>query len=268
MRRASISVTGEAQWDDVGQAWVNDFGAKKWRGAEQPPDMQWETCLWDVCRWLGEFDCLWMQRRPRHEIEVVPAEGALGRLAGDLGVSMDDSDLDLESECEDEAVGGGGFVLRGDITGWSHGQKGKRVVTKVDFGAVRNLFGVSVVGVLDEGLGGVGTGGPVAAHGMRGAVQVGPALPLTPRRTSPVGGEGQSAVVAVEDVDMVGTGLGGVAPAPAEMDGGGRCDCRVALTGVRREMVREIRKVREEMIGELALLLAERGLGTWEEGRK
>ena len=33
-------------------------------------------------------------------------------------------------------------------------------------------------------------------------------------------------------------------------------------------MIRQIRKVREEMMSALALLLAERGLGTWEEGRK
>ena len=168
MRRASIAATGEAHWDDMGQAWVNDLGPKKWRGAEQPPDMQGEACLQDVCRWLGELDCLWMQRRPRHEIEVGPATGALKRLAGDLGVSMDDSDLDLESECEDEAVGGGGSVLRGDLTGWSHGRRGKRVVNKADFGAGRNLFGVSVVGVLSKGLEGVGTGGPVPAPGMGG----------------------------------------------------------------------------------------------------
>lgn len=92
---------------------------------------------------------------------------------------MDDSDLELDSEYEDEAVAGGGCVLRGDLTGWSHGRRGKKVVTKADFGTVRNLFGVSVVGVLGEGLGSVGTGGPVPALGMGGAVKVGPALPLT-----------------------------------------------------------------------------------------
>ena len=70
MRWASIAATEEAHWDDVGQAWVNDLGVKKWKGAEQPPDMQWETCLRNVCQWLGECDCLWMQWRPRHEIEV------------------------------------------------------------------------------------------------------------------------------------------------------------------------------------------------------
>ena len=169
----------------MGQSLVNDLGAKKWRGVEQLPDMQWEACLRNVCRWLGEFDYLWMQRRPRHEIEVGPGTGALRRLSGDLAVSMDDSDLELESECEDEAVGGGGLLLRGDLTGWSHGRRGQRVVTKTDFGAVRNLLGVSVVAVLGEGLGGVHTGGPVPAPGMGGAVQVGPAFPLTLRRTSP-----------------------------------------------------------------------------------
>ena len=51
-------------------------------------------------------------------------------------------------------------------------------------------------------------------------------------------------------------------PAPVVVDGGGGCDCGVALAGVRQEMLREIRKVREEMMGALAWLLAERGLGT------
>ena len=255
-------MTGEAHWDDVGQACVNDLGAKKWIGAEQPPDMQWETCLRDFCRWLWEFDCLWMQPRPKHEIEVGAAAGALRRLAGDLRVSLDDSDLDLESEHEDKAVGGGGSVLRGDLTGWSYDRRGKRVVTRADFGTVRNLFGVSVVGVLGEGLGGIGPGGPVPAPGMGGAVQVVPLFPLTPRRASPGGSEGWCAGVAVENIDMGGTGLGGVAPAPVGVDGGGGCDCGVTLAGVRQEMVREIRKVREEMMCVLALLLAEWGLGT------
>ena len=181
---------------------------------------------------------------------------------------MDDSDPDLESEKEDEAVGGGGSVLRRDLKGWSHCRRGKRVIIKADIGAVRNLFEVSVVRAPGEGLGGIGTGGPVPAPDVGGAVQVGPALPLTPRRASPCSGEGRSAGVAMEDVDMGGTGMRGVAPAPVGVDDGGGCDCGVALAGVRREMVREIRKVREEMMGALALLLTERGLGTWEEGRK
>ena len=153
-------------------------------------------------------------------------------------------------------------MLRGDLTGWSYGRRGKRVATKADFGAVWNSLEVSVVGVLGQGLGGVGTGGPMPASGVGRAVQVGPALPLTPLRTSPGSGEGQGAGVAVEDVDIGGTCLGGVAPAPVGVDGGGGYDCGVALARVRREMVREIRKVREGMMGALGLVLAERGLGT------
>ena len=60
--------------------------------------------------------------------------------------------------------------------------------------------------------------------------------------------------MAVEDVDMGGTGLGGIAPVPVGVDGGSGCDSGVAIAGVRREMVREIRKVREEMMGALVLL--------------
>ena len=62
-------------------------------------------------------------------------------------------------------------------------------------------------------------------------MQVGPALPLT-RGAAPVSGEGRSAGVAVEDIDMAGTGLGGVAPLPVGVDGGGGCDCGVPLAGV------------------------------------
>lgn len=67
---------------------------------------------------------------------------------------------------------------------------------------------------------------------------------------------------------MGGTGLGGVTPAPVGVDGGGGCDCGSALARVRQDMVREIRKVREEVMGALGLLLAETGLGTWEDGRR
>lgn len=69
-------------------------------------------CVQDVCRWLWEFDCQWLQQHPRHEIEVGLATGILRRLAGDLGVSIDDSDLGLDSKCEDEVVVGGGSVMR------------------------------------------------------------------------------------------------------------------------------------------------------------
>lgn len=70
---------------------------------------------------------------------------------------------------------------------------GEGVVRKADFGVVRNVFRVSVVGVLGEELGGVGTGGPMPALSIGGAVQVLPALPLTPRRGFPGGGEGRGA---------------------------------------------------------------------------
>ena len=33
-------------------------------------------------------------------------------------------------------------------------------------------------------------------------------------------------------------------------------------------MVREVKRVRDELMGAISLLLAERGLGTWEEGRR
>ena len=67
---------------------------------------------------------------------------------------------------------------------------------------------------------------------------------------------------------MGGTGSGGVAPAPVGVDGGCGCNCGVALAGVRREMVREMKKVRDELMSAVSLLLAERGLGTWEEERR
>ena len=67
---------------------------------------------------------------------------------------------------------------------------------------------------------------------------------------------------------MGGTGSGGVVPAPVGVDSGCGCNCGVALAGVRRELEREVRKARDEMMGAISLLLAERGLGTWEEERR
>ena len=138
----------------------------------------------------------------------------------------------------------------------------------MDFCAASDLFGVSVVRVLGNGLGGVGAGGPVPAPGIEGEVQVVPALLQTPRRTFPVGGEGRGAEAVVEDVDMGGTNVWGVVAVSVEE--GGRCgyDCGAVLAGVRREMASQVRKMREEVMGALGLLLAERGFGTWEEGRR
>ena len=45
LRRASITATGGAHCDMVVQKWANYMGKGKWEGAEQPPDMQWDTCL-------------------------------------------------------------------------------------------------------------------------------------------------------------------------------------------------------------------------------
>ena len=57
-------------------------------------------------------------------------------------------------------------------------------------------------------------------------------------------------------------------PTPVEVDGGCGCNCMFALAGVRPEMVREVRKTRKELMCAITLLLAERGLGTWEEERR
>ena len=95
-----------------------------------------------------------------------------------------------------------------------------------------------------------------------------PALPQTPRRASPIGGEGRGVGVAVEDVDMVGTNSGGVVHACEEEGIGCGCNCRTLLAGVQREMASQVRKMREEVMGAFGLLLAERGLETWAEGRR
>ena len=113
LRRASIAATGEAHWDMVWQKWANYMGKGKWVGAEQPPDMQWDTCLWDVCGWLREFDCLWLQLRPEIEIVAGPPEAALRHVAGNLGLELDDSDLESDLGSEDEGEGVGGMGLNG-----------------------------------------------------------------------------------------------------------------------------------------------------------
>ena len=269
LRRACHVNTGEGVGEDVAQAWPNEMGGVKWTGAQGGLDMQCEEVLRDVRGWMGESDWLWLQQRPWHEIEVGPAVGALRRLAGDLGIPLYDFGNDSGSDWDKAGPSQSGRFLDGeDLTGWGHGRRSKRVVKKVDFSAATDLFGVSALGGLGGGLWGVGAGGTVLTPGNGGVVQVAPALPLTPRRASPVGGEGRGTGAAVEDVDMDGTGSVGVVPASGM--GGNRCgcDCGAVLVGVRREMASQVRRMREEVMGAIGLLLAERGLGTWEEGRR
>ena len=78
----------------------------------------------------------------------------------------------------------------------------------------------------------MGAVGTVPASGIGGAVQVEPALPLTPRRASPAEGEGRGVEAAERDTDMGGTGSGGVVPTPVRVDGGCEYDCVIALAGV------------------------------------
>ena len=155
--------------------------------------MQWDTCLWDVCGWLREFDCLWLQLRPEIEIVAGPLEGALRRVAGNLRLELDDLDLESDLGSEGEGEGVGGLELDGLDGGpveWSHDKGARRVVRRADFGVARNLFGVLAGGSRSDSIGGVGTVGAVPTPGFGGAVQVGPVLPLTSRRASPGGGEG------------------------------------------------------------------------------
>ena len=108
------------------------------------------------------------------------------------------------SEWDEAKPRGSGQTLWENLIGWGHGRRGNRVVRRVDFSTDSDLFGWSFTELLGGGLRGVGAGGPVPAPGIGGAVQVVPALPQTPRRTSPVGGEGRGAGAAVQDVDMCG----------------------------------------------------------------
>ena len=73
--------------------------------------MQWDTWLWDVCGCLREFDCLWLQQRPECDILAGPPEGALRRVTGDLGLELDVSDLESDSEPNGEGEEGGRMML-------------------------------------------------------------------------------------------------------------------------------------------------------------
>ena len=268
LRTACHINTGEEVGEDVAQAWTNEMGGVKWTGAQGGLDMQCEEVLRDVRVWLREFDYLWLQRRPRHEIEVGPAASALRRLVGDLGISLDDFGHDSGSDWDEAGPSRSGRFLDKDLTGWGHGRGSKRVVRRVDFSAASDLFGVSVAGVLGTGLGGVGAGGAVPAPGIGGVVPVVPALPQTPQHASPVGGEGRATEMAVEDMNIGGRKFVGVVPAIGREEGGCRCDCRAVLAGARKEMALQVKRIREEVMGAFGLLLAERGLGMWEEGRR
>ena len=154
LKRACHTSTGEGVGEDVAQAWANEMGGVKWTGAQGGLDMQYEEALRDVRGWMGESDCLWLQQRPRHEIEVGPAAGALRRLAGDLGIPLYDFGDDSGSDWDEAGPSRSGRFLEGeDLTGWGHGRRSKRVVRKVDFSAVTDLFGVSALGGVGGGLG-------------------------------------------------------------------------------------------------------------------
>ena len=202
--------------------------------------------------WSEEFDCLWLQQRPRHDIEVGPSASALRRLAGDLKVPLYDFEEHSDSDWDEAGPSRSGRFLDEDLTGRGHGRRRKRVVRKVDFSAASDLFGVSVVGVLGTRLGGVGAGGPVPAPGIGEVVQVVPALPHRPRRASPIGDEGWGAEVAVEDVDMGGPNSEGVVPAFGEEGSRCGCDCKAVLAEVQSEMALQVRRISEEVMGPLA----------------
>ena len=50
-----------------------------------------------MCRWLTEFDCLWLQLRSEDQILAGPPDGALKRVAGNLGLELDVSDAESAS---------------------------------------------------------------------------------------------------------------------------------------------------------------------------
>ena len=112
-------------------------------------------------------------------------------MAGNLGLELNVSECGSDAGSEVGEGSGGRVVLEGDLTGWSHGWGGKRVVRRADFGAARALFG-GLAGLRWGDMGGVGAVGTVPAPGIGGGVQVVPALPLTPLRASPGGGEGRA----------------------------------------------------------------------------
>ena len=107
-------------------------GEDEMGGGGATPDMQWDTCLWDVCGWLRESDYLWLQQRPENEIVAGPPRGALRLMAGNLGLELDVSDCESDAGSEVGGGSGGRMVLEGDLTGWSHGRRGKRVVKRAD----------------------------------------------------------------------------------------------------------------------------------------
>lgn len=116
------------------------MGGMKYPGAQGGLDTQCEEVLRNVKVWMGEFDCLWLQQRPWHEIEVGPAAGALGRLAGDLVVPMDSFADDSSSEWHEAGPSRSGQFLENDLTRWGHGCRCESVVRKVDFSAVSDPF--------------------------------------------------------------------------------------------------------------------------------
>ena len=103
---------------------------------------------------------------------------------------------------------------------------------KVDFGAERDLFRVSLTSVIGGTFGGVSTSGTILAPGMGGAVVVVLGLPQTSQRASSRGGERRGAEVVVDDVVIGESIIGGAASTSEDVDRRGGCSYGVVLAGV------------------------------------
>ena len=83
-----------------------------------------------------------------------------------------------------------------------------------------------------------------------------------------MGGKGRAARVAVEDVNIGGTYFVRVVPTSGGGEGRCGCDWGTVLASEHMEVASQVRRIREEVMRVLSLLLAGRRLGTWEEGRR
>lgn len=197
---------------------------------------------------MCEYDYLWLHQWPKNEIAVGPVVWAILRLAGNLGVPMDDAVPDSELKCDYRDDMAGAKVLRIEHLWKSYGQRGKGGARRVYCSMERDLFVVSMSSVIGRVVEGVGTVKPKPASDTRGAVQVLPELLRTPQYISSSGGERQGTIVVVEDVDMGTTDIRWVAPALVTEGTECGCNCCVVLVGVEWKSARGMWKMREEVI--------------------
>lgn len=81
---------------------------------------------------------------------------------------MDEFGYDSGSDWDEAGPSQSSWFFEEDVSVLGHGRRSKRAMSKVDSSMAKDLFGVSVAGVLGGGMSGVGRGGAGPVPGIVG----------------------------------------------------------------------------------------------------